>query len=183
MMKKILTLLIIITALGAQAQTDKGNIMVGGQLALSTNKDGSDFRFNPQFGYFVAKNFAVGGEMNFDFSKSGTIRVNEFGVGPFARYYFGKSQTKPFLVTSADYISTTTKFNNQKSSSTGWSLLAGAGFAAFLNRTVAVEGIVGYRYANYSNTEGTGGLNLSLGFQLYFGKELPGDIKKTVTGQ
>ncbi len=182
-MKKLLILILVVAVLDVSAQTDKGNIMVGGQLALSTNKDGSDFRFNPQFGYFAANNFALGGEMNFDFSKSGTIRVNEFGIGPFARYYFGKSQTKPFLVSSVDYVSTTTKSNNLEVNATGWSFLAGAGFAAFLNRTVAVEGIIGYRYADYSNTEGSGGLNLSLGFQLYFGKELPGDIKKTVTGQ
>jgi Outer membrane protein beta-barrel domain len=182
-MKKLLFLLLITAAIEASAQTDKGNIMVGGQLGLSTNKDGSDFRFNPQFGVFVANNFALGGEMTFDFSKSGNIRNNEFGIGPFARYYFGKGQTKPFLVTSADYVIVSTKVNNTESSATGWNFLFGAGFAAFLNRQVAVEGIAGYRYADYSNTEGSGGLNISLGFQLYFGKELAKDIKKTVTGQ
>jgi hypothetical protein len=182
-MKKLVFLLLVVAALDASAQTDKGNIMVGGQLGLSTNKDGSDFRFNPQFGVFVANNFALGGEMSFDFSKSGTIRNNEFGIGPFARYYFGKGQTKPFLITSADYVLVETKVNNAESTSSGWNMLFGAGFAAFLNRQIAVEGIAGYRYANYSNTEGSGGLNISLGFQLYFGKELGRDIKKTVTGQ
>ena len=181
-MKKLMFLLLACTSLGAFAQTEKGNLMVGGQLNLNTNEDGSEFRFNPQLGYFFANNFALGGQFSFDFSKAGNVRVNEFGVGPFARYYFGKGQTKPFLVSAVDYLSTSTKANNIEVNSNGWSFLAGAGFAAFLNRTVALEGIIGYRYADYSNTSGSGGLNLSLGFQLYFGKDLPGDIKKTVTG-
>lgn len=181
-MRKLISLFLIVIALDAVAQTDKGNLMVGGQLNLNTNKDGSEFRFNPQLGYFFANNFAAGGQFSFDFSKAGNVRVNEFGVGPFARYYFGKGQTKPFLVSAVDYLSTSTKANNIEVNSNGWSFLIGAGFAAFLNRTVAIEGIIGYRYADYSNTSSSGGLNLSLGFQLYFGKDLPGDIKKTVTG-
>jgi hypothetical protein len=181
-MKKLLFLLLAGISLGAHAQTEKGNIMVGGQLNLNTNEDGSEFRFNPQLGYFFANNFAAGGQFSFDFSKAGNLRVNEFGVGPFARYYFGKGQTKPFLVSTVDYLSTSTKANNIEVNSNGWSFLVGGGFAAFLNRTVALEGIIGYRYADYSNSSGSGGLNLSLGFQLYFGKDLPGDIKKTVTG-
>lgn len=182
-MKKLMLLLAVFVALGAQSQTEKGNLMVGGQLNLNTNEGGSNFRFNPQLGYFIANNFALGGQISFDFSKAGTVKVNEFGIGPYARYYFGKGQTKPFLVSTVDYLSTSTKSNNIDVNSTGWSFLAGAGFAAFLNRTVALEGIIGYRYADYSNTDGSGGLNLSLGFQLYFGKELPKDIKKTVTGK
>ncbi|HSF44952.1 MAG TPA: outer membrane beta-barrel protein [Chitinophagaceae bacterium] len=181
-MKKILFLFLVCGTLGTYAQTEKGNLMVGGQLNLNTNEDGSEFRFNPQLGYFFANNFAAGGQFSFDFSKAGNVRVNEFGIGPFARYYFGKGQTKPFLVSAADYLSVSTKINNIEVNSNGWSFLVGGGFAAFINRTVAIEGIIGYRYADYSNSSGTGGLNLSLGFQLYFGKDLPGDIKKTVTG-
>lgn len=181
-MKKILFAIFLFSASTLKAQTDKGNLMAGGQLTLNTNKDGSDFRFNPQFGVFVANNFAVGAELTFDYSKAGVISSNEFGIGPFARYYFGKSQTKPFLVTSVDYLVQSSRINNLKTSATGWALLAGAGFAAFITRNVAVEAIAGYRYADYSNTDGSGGLNLSLGFQLYFGRDLGQDIRKTVTG-
>lgn len=182
-MKIYLTLVCLLMISVLTAQTDKGAIMAGGQLSLNTNKGGSSFRFNPQLGFFVADNFAVGGEMNMDFSKAGTVKSSELGLGPFARYYFGKAQTKPFLVSSANYVTVTTKSNNLEVNSTGWSFLFGVGFAAFLNRNIAVEGISGYRYANYSNTEGAGGFSLSVGFQLYFARDVVKDIKKTVTGQ
>lgn len=181
-MKVYITILFITLSTLAMAQTDKGAIMAGGHLSLNTNKGGSSFVLSPQLGFFVADNFAVGGDLTMDFSKAGTVKTSEVGVGPFARYYFGKKQTKPFLVTSANYVTLTTKSNTLDINSTGWSFLFGAGFAAFLNRNIAVEGITGYRYANYSNTEGSGGFSLSLGFQLYFGRDLVKDIKKTVTG-
>lgn len=182
-MKIYITILFLLMASAMQGQTDKGAIMAGGHLSLNTNKGGSSFRFNPQLGFFVMDNFAVGGEMNMDFSKAGTVKTSELGLGPYARYYFGKTQTKPFVVSSANYVTLTTKSNNVEVNSTGWSFLFGIGFAAFLNRNIAVEGITGYRYANYSNTEGAGGFNLSLGFQLYFARDVVKDIKKTVTGQ
>jgi len=182
-MKIYITILFLLMASAMQGQTDKGALMAGGNLSLNTNKGSSSFRFNPQLGFFVMDNFAVGGEMNMDFSKAGTVKTSEVGLGPFARYYFGNKQTKPFIVSSTNYVAVTSKANNVDIKSTGWSFLFGVGFAAFLNRNIAVEGITGYRYANYSNTDGAGGFNLSLGFQLYFARDLVKDIKKTVTGQ
>jgi hypothetical protein len=182
-MRIYITVLFLLVVSVLRAQTDKGSIMAGGHLSLNTNKGGSSFRFNPQLGFFIADNLVIGGDINMDFSKAGTVKTSEFGIGPFGRYYFGKKQTKPFLVSSANYITVSSKSNSVDINSTGWSFLFGAGFAAFLNRNIAVEGITGYRYANYSNTEGAGGFNLSLGFQLYFARDVVKDIKKTVTGQ
>jgi outer membrane protein W len=181
-MRNFLLVIILLISVQVSAQTDKGTIMAGGQLAFTTNKNASSFRLNPNFGYFVGDNLAVGGNVRFDFSKAGTVSANEFGIGPFMRYYFGKAETKPFLVVSADYLTNTVKTDVTKISNSGFGFLTGLGFAAFLNRNVGVEGIAGYNYAKYTNADGNGGFSLSLGFQLYFNKDVVRDLKRTVTG-
>ena len=182
-MRKIYTILLLTIALQSTAQTEKGNIMTGGQLSLQTNKNSSSFVLNPNFGYFVGNNLALGGNLSLDFAKQGTVSASEFGIGPFMRYYIGKSQTKPFLVFTADYLTQSVKTSTAKISTSGYGFLLGMGFAAFLNRNVAVEGIAGYNYADYTNAEGSGGFSLSLGFQLYFGRDVVKDLKRTVTGE
>lgn len=181
-MRKILILALAALSFQAQAQTDKGTVMAGGQLSLTTNKNASSFRLNPNVGFFVGDNLALGGNIRFDFSKAGTVSANEFGIGPFMRYYFGKSQAKPFLVFSADYLTNKVKTSTAEISNSGYGFLLGLGFAAFLNRNVAIEGIGGYNYADYTNAEGNGGFSLSIGFQLYFNKDVVKDVKRTVTG-
>lgn len=181
-MRILLLLIFILTTAVVSAQTEKGTILAGGQLAFTTNKNASSFRLNPNVGFFVGNNLAVGGGVRFDFSKAGTVSANEFGIGPFMRYYFGKAETKPFLVVSADYLTNSVKTDIAKISNSGFGFLTGLGFAAFLNRNVAVEGIAGYNYAKYTNADGNGGFSLSLGFQLYFNRDVVRDLKRTVTG-
>ena len=182
-MRKIPFVLLLLLSLNSLGQTEKGNIMTGGQLSLQTNKNSSSFQLNPNFGYFVGNNLALGGHVTLDFGKQGTISASEFGVGPFMRYYIGKTQTKPFLIFTADYLTQSYKTSTQKITNSGYGFLLGMGFAAFLNRNVAVEGIAGYNYADYTNVEGSGGFSLSLGFQLYFGRDVVKDLKRTVTGE
>jgi hypothetical protein len=179
-MKKFLIIFCIILSAKTSAQTEKGTIMAGGQLALRTANNASNFRLNPNFGYFFRDNFAFGGNLNLDFSKQGTISSNTFGIGPFMRYYFGKSQAKPFAVVNANYLTQTVKTGSTSVNSSGFGFLFGLGFAAFLNRNVAVEGITGYDYSDYSNAKGAGGFSLSLGFQLYFNNDVVKDLKRTI---
>jgi len=181
-MRKLIYLALLLVTAEGYAQTEKGTLLTGGQLLLNTNKNGSNFTFNPQLGYFVANNFALGGELGFESSKQGTLRSTRIGIGPFARYYFLKGQAKPFLVGSAGYLHQSARSGDSKVNSSGWQMLAGAGLAAFINRNVAVETIAGYRYADFSNAEGAGGFSLSLGFQLFFNRDVVSDVKRTVTG-
>lgn len=180
-MRKLLLLLFTFATLAASAQTDKGTIMTGGQVSFRTIKNASNFKLNPNFGYFVGDNLALGGNINFDFAKQGPVSSNAFGLGPFVRYYFGKSDAKPFVVFNADYLTQTIKTSTAKISTSGYGFLMGLGFAAFLNRSVAVEGIAGYNYQDYTNSQGAGGFSLSLGFQLYFNNDVVKDLKRTIT--
>jgi outer membrane protein len=97
-MKKTITFLVCIVSLyAAKAQTAAGNMMVGGSLKYtSTSFNGGDDKenqmiFSPSFGYFVADNFVVGGEITLLTSSEDegaeNLKSSLFAIGPFARYY------------------------------------------------------------------------------------------------
>jgi len=181
-MKKLFLFAYAGWSLTASAQVEKGAMLAGGQMAIKTNKGNSSFVLNPTFGYFIAENTALGAALTLNFTKKGEVQSNNFGLGPFFRYYFGKSQTKPFFVTQVDFLSQTTKTSATKIDATGWGFLIGLGFAAFINDNVAVEGITGYNYADFSNADGSGGFSLSLGIQFYFNRRTVTQLKRNVLG-
>jgi hypothetical protein len=82
--------------------------------------------------------------------------LTEFGIGPFARYYFGVTSTKPFLVKEVDYLTSNSKVAEQKNTASGFGFLFGKGFAAFINETVPVERVTGYNYVKYKDADGAG---------------------------
>jgi outer membrane protein len=97
-MKKTITFLLCIVSLyAAKAQTAAGNMMAGGSFKYtSTSFNGGDNKeneliFAPSFGYFIADNFAIGGEIGISsFSEdvgAENVKSSTFAIGPFARYY------------------------------------------------------------------------------------------------
>jgi len=108
-MKKVLLSLIAVAGLAftTQAQTEKGNFIIGGQVELNSGKtDGapkSNFSFSviPSAGYFFSDNFAVGTGIGYTHAKSyASVEVNNaiigtsaqtsaFVVNPFLRGYKG----------------------------------------------------------------------------------------------
>ncbi len=181
-MKKIVLGLFAILALGlvASAQTEKGNWLVGGNLSLNTAKQNTQISINPSAGYFFLTNFAAGANVNLDYSKFGQNKVTTFGVGPFARYYFGTTNIRPLLeadlnFTSSKIKSGTTNVGSTTENGTGYFL--GGGLAAFINRNVALEGLAGYNHTSVNG--GSGGLNLRIGFQVYLSK---GQVENIRTG-
>ena len=95
--------------IAAFGQTEKGTWLIGGGLSLNTGQGNGQFSFNPTAGNFVANNFVLGGKINIDYSKQGSIKSFGLGVGPFARYYIGASTTRPFVVTEFGYQNLNTK--------------------------------------------------------------------------
>lgn len=103
-MKKIFSICVLAASVAgyAQAQTSAGNMLLGGGIGYTSQKQesaGDDasnntFSFTPSFGYFVADNFAVGLNLNFSTSSrenwdniADEYTYNEFLFEPFARYY------------------------------------------------------------------------------------------------
>lgn len=166
-MKKIFaTLVALPMALMSWAQTDNGDWLVGGNFALNTTAN-TTISTSPMAGYFFLNHFALGGSMKLGYEKTGDNKTTILGFGPFARYYFGNGNLKPFLTT--EYLFTSNKFQNPNFRSTvnGGDFLIGPGLAAFVNENVAIETVLGYVNSKVSKQPSDGGLAVRIGFQIY----------------
>ncbi|MET3028422.1 outer membrane beta-barrel protein [Flavobacterium sp. UW10123] len=76
----------------------KGDMFIEGGISLSTSDGENAYSINPKFGYLIADNFAVGGDLDFGGSKvdANDAKTNFFGIGAFARYYFFEADKKRF---------------------------------------------------------------------------------------
>jgi hypothetical protein len=169
-MKKILCCLLIAVSFSSlQAQTDKGDWLVGGSFLVNTTKRVSEFRFTPNVGHFFFNNFAAGAEMIIAFDKDGEIRNTELGAGIFGRYYFNlkEPQFKPFVHTSFSLTSVRSKDTVSTITETSTGFVLGAGGAYFINDNVAIDGMAGYSYRKVENSPGSGGFIFRIGFQVH----------------
>jgi len=182
-MKKVLITCLLFSSLSCVAQTEKGSVLLGGALSLQTTSNNSSFVLNPNVGYFPFTNFAFGLGVNFNFSKQGDIKNNQVGVGPYLRYYVGKTQTKPFITTEVSYLHNKFESSTAESSTNGFGFLFGLGFAAFINETVAVEGLTGYNYSDFKDASSASGFTMRFGFQLYFNRHNYNQLKTNVIGE
>ncbi|MBB2150709.1 outer membrane beta-barrel protein [Pedobacter gandavensis] len=111
-MKKLLLSLVAVSAftIAAQAQTEKGKIIIGGNVAFDTKKSdaagaksNTNFQIVPSVGYFVSDNIAVGTGVGYGYSKTnGTLtelgnKNTSFVVNPFGRYYANLSESFKFF--------------------------------------------------------------------------------------
>jgi hypothetical protein len=160
----------------ASEAISQGNWLIGSTIGgTNFNFETNTFAINvqPRAGYFVSERVAVGAlaTLGFVTEKEGDD-VFSYGIAPFARYYFpeGASATgRWFGEVSAGIAGSSGGVTNPVSLTLG----ASAGYAHFISRTVALEGILGYTYNEADiDVEGSGssGLALSVGFQVY----LPG---------
>jgi len=126
-MKKVLLTLTAIAGLtiAANAQTEKGKIMVGGQVGFETSKvkdidlKNNSFSINPTVGYFVSDNWAVGTGVGYNWSKTesnkeNSTKVDAFQVAPFVRKYTAEGPVRFFAQLSVPMAwgKTTVESNN-----------------------------------------------------------------------
>jgi len=168
-MKKLLLSLFAVSALAfsTQAQTEKGKVMLGGNVGFNTSKvDGAskaDFNFRaiPNIGYFVSDNIAIGTGVGYSYDKSVSNRnLNQaFEVAPFGRYYVGLSDQFKFF----GQLSVPMAFGQNKAvnaegdtgektaSTTSIGAYLSPGFAFFPTKRVGIEvSVNGLGYNNYS---------------------------------
>jgi hypothetical protein len=171
-MKKIFLAFVFVSTLfiSLQAQTEKGDWMVGGRIDLNTGDNSTQIGFTPAVGYFVINNLAIGGNVLIDYNKSADIKVTNLGIGPFVRYYFTESKIRPLLQVAVNFINTKIKSPLGSESNTGTNLFLGGGAAIFINPNVSLEPIIGYSNTKYKNFEGSGAFSFGFGFQVYINK-------------
>ncbi len=195
MKRFVMVLLTSCVVIGANAQFEKGTMMVGGSFGadFTTNKskyDGNsytngkyvDVSFDPQFGIFVINNLAVGGGIGIStssFKEDDTdfkSVTHEFTIQPMARYYLQPGiffQGKLMFGGATDKDVENGDTDKTEYAVNGWSL--SVGYPIFLNNVVAIEPQLGYGGKGYRNKDTEvrsvdSGIFLRVGFQIYLRK-------------
>jgi hypothetical protein len=167
-MKKLIAVaLLIFIITNVNAQTEKQDWMVGGSIRLNTSKNNTEVAFEPTAGIFVINNLAVGANLLIDYSKTGNTKVTNFGMGPFARYYFTEANVRPMFHGSITYLGNKVKVPGNSSSNTGVNFFIGGGMAIFLGDQASLDILAGYDFTKYKDFHGSGGFSLTIGFQVY----------------
>lgn len=168
-MKKILlTLVLSFGLIVANAQTEKGDWMVGGGFRLNTSDNNTVIALTPNAGVFIIKNLALGGNLEFSYAKTGDTKITVFGIGPFVRYYFTNANVKPILHGNLGFISQTTKTTGFPSSTnSGLNYFLGGGAAIFISDQVSIDALLGYDHTKIKDFDGSGGFAMTIGFQVY----------------
>lgn len=190
MKKNLLSLaLLSVIALGANAQSietrpqtsanvgltpiKQGNWMIGGSLAnLGYSFEAKSFNVNlqPRAGYFVSDGLAIGLQTNLGLTTvKGADNQWNYGIAPFARYYFPKGASASGRFFGQGDIGIA---GGSAGKDVSLALGANVGYAHFVTQTVALEVTAGYNYtkANVNLGDKATGLGVGLGFQIY----LPG---------
>ncbi|MCX2483008.1 outer membrane beta-barrel protein [Pedobacter sp. MR2016-24] len=187
-MKKVLLSLIAVAGLAftTQAQTEKGNFLIGGNVELNTGKtDGAaktniNFAVIPSVGYFFSNDFAVGTGIGYEYAKNyssvdvaGTLvgasaQSSAFVVSPFLRGYKSvNDQFKFFAQLSVPMAFGNNKIGDAEGNNmvkTGKNNQVGValspGFAFFPSKKFGIEfSVNGISYNDY-NAEDANGNNV-----------------------
>ncbi|WP_346238275.1 hypothetical protein ABDK00_004285 [Niabella insulamsoli] len=175
-MKKICLSIAVLcaTAIAANAQTQKGYYLIGGNIASmggNTNEKSFNLQIEPKAAWFIQDDLAVGGQVSvgLDAGRGRGPSINYF-VGPMARYYFGDQQvntpkqTRLFAEANAGIGG----INGGGRSTNGFEAGIGPGLAFFVNENIALELLA---KGNITTGAGNNGVafkpNLGLGFQIY----------------
>jgi len=176
----------------------KGNMLTGGSLAFSFGsmkdfKPGIDplpgvtystkskaMESNLSLGYFVLNQFALGLKCEILLSREITtssltsetewdITNKDFLIGPIMRFY-----TKPgiFVEGSAGLRILKNISDDDVLKWIKYSWSTGIGYSILINKSIAIEPIISYRFLNtdipeINENEKLGELNMSIGFQIY----------------
>lgn len=180
-MKKFFLTLLAVTGLAgltAQAQIQKGNVMVGGNISnINFGLDAPNrFELNvtPKAAWFVQDNIALGAyaEFGLETAKNQGTSIN-YGVGPLARYYSGSdvevlNHGRIFGEVTAGIGGSNPAVGGNTN---GFDFSVGPGFAYFITPNIGVETLLKYRgLTGFGNDGYQHRLNLSFGLQIY----LPG---------
>ncbi len=169
----IASLLLTITS---NAQITEENWLVGGSASFgrsSSNSEGgftqssSALNINPNIGYFLKNNLALGLQASFGYSKTdGGVSGIGYGGGPFVRYYFLKPEKIVNILAEAKYSIGTSKTQGIDESTFGSAYNFKAGPVIFFNSSAALEMTLNY---NTSKLEQTvfNDLTFAIGFQIH----------------
>lgn len=170
------------------AQTQKGNIMVGGDIAnldLGLNSGSNiDFVLNPKAAWFIKDNIAVGAYTLLGINHVDDVGTGiSYGIGPMGRYYIADKNAEPFSRSrffAEAHVGVEGTNPASGSSTNGLGLGFGPGFAYFITPNIGLEALLKYNgRVGFGSEAYTGNLTLNIGFQIYLpSKQAREAIKK-----
>jgi hypothetical protein len=181
MKKFLLTMVAAVTFTGfaANAQIQKGNVLIGGNLAnIDLGLDEPrrfSFEVNPKAAWFVQDNIALGAYATFGLqtAKNASTTIN-YSVGPMARYYSGSDVE---VLNHGRIFGEATvgigglNVSKGGGNTNGLDFSVGPGFAYFITPNIGLETLLKYNgTAGFGSETYQNKLNLSFGLQIY----LPG---------
>jgi hypothetical protein len=165
---------LFILTLHGQAQTEKGTKLLGGGASLNFS-DPFSIRINPNMGFFVKNNLAVGASLGLHYQTNSNYSNSNVSLSPFARYYFGQGLTRPFIKGSLGYGRNWLKGNDNITNfkrSAGYTIgNAGLGITRFITQQVGIEASLDYSASFHEVYHGR--VFLSFGFQIYLPSSRP----------
>lgn len=161
-MKKLFLTLSAAVALtfAANAQTEKGKIILGGNVSYDyadqkkADLTNQSFSILPSAGLFVSDNVAVGLGLGYTWSQNDNsgnkTKSGEFAAAPYARLYKGEGNFKFFGQLSVPMAWGTAKTNNTKLGNTErYGVELAPGFAYFPTEKIGIEfSVRGLYYEN-----------------------------------
>jgi hypothetical protein len=167
---------LLFLSLASNAQIQKGNVMVGGDISrldLSLNT-GNNFslQIDPKAAWFIQDNIAIGAYLNFDLTTAKGAGSNvSYGIGPLARYYINDSKIEVlrhcrFFLEGNVGIQGTNPHVGE--STNGLGLGFGPGVAYFVTPNIGLEGLLKYQgIVGFGSSATSSDLTIGVGFQIY----------------
>jgi len=170
MKNRLLSMAIIVTVMSsmAKAQLQKGNWMVGGNIIASNfglnTDEGYNFTLQPKGAYFIADNFALGGQLSFGFNGAKEAKTTYiYNVGPLARYFFN-DEKEHLLKHGRFFLEVNFGIGGITQTQEGF----GPGYAYFISPNIALEALVKYNGDFGFGNRGTSStIGFNVGFQIY----------------
>jgi hypothetical protein len=173
----MLGLFLCVATFSAKAQLQKGDVMVGADLAdfnIQLNSPNTfSMTIDPKALWFIKDNLALGAYVNLQLTtaKGAGTSVN-YGVGALGRYYIADKNVN-VLEHGRWFFEANVGIEGSNpsggSSTNGLGLGFGPGYAYFISPNVALETLLKYQgIIGFGSAVTSSYLDLNLGFQIYF---------------
>ncbi|KAA2241557.1 outer membrane beta-barrel protein [Chitinophaga agrisoli] len=167
----------------AVAQTQQGNIMVGGDISnfnlnFLGGGGGTTFQMDltPKVAYFIRDGLAIGGYGRLGLTTAkGAGTQTSYGIGALGRYFVEDRRVRQleFSKRSRFFVEANAGFGGSNNSASGASnngldLGVGPGVAFFITPNVSLEALLKYELTvGFGSATTSNRLNLGVGFQIY----------------
>jgi len=178
-MKKLIVMLLVtftFCANKSNAQIERGNVLVGGDIANLRLDLGGGGAFqatvDPKIAFFLKDNLALGAYIDFGLATAkGAGTTTNYGVGALGRYYVNDPKTNVLkhgrLFFEGNVGIEGISISNG-SNTTGLGIGIGPGYAYFITPNIGLETLLKYNgIVGFGSQPYTSSLNLGIGFQIY----------------